>query len=86
MKALKEKYLHGLINRDLAKASGESPANITRMLNTLVSEGMVQHPGAGRYALGMQLLYIAQAFSNKMAAGQTCIAELNQCVLAGSHN
>lgn len=69
IKILKGHSINDLSNKELATASGESPANITRTLNTLVSEGMVQHPGSGRYALGMQLLYIAQAFSNKMASG-----------------
>ncbi|ASD84969.1 helix-turn-helix domain-containing protein [Salmonella enterica] len=86
MKALKGHSLNGLSNKELAKALSESPANITRALNELVSEGMAQRLESGRYAPGMQLLYIAQAFSNEMAAGQARIAELNQRVLAGSNN
>ncbi|EAO8388466.1 helix-turn-helix domain-containing protein [Salmonella enterica subsp. enterica serovar Thompson] len=86
MKALKGKSLHGLSNRELAKALGESDANITRAMGVLIAEGMVQRLETGRYVPGMQLLYIAQAFSNEMAAGQARIAELNQRVLAGSHN
>ncbi|EDJ8984712.1 IclR family transcriptional regulator [Salmonella enterica subsp. diarizonae] len=86
MKALKGHSLNGLSNKELAKALGESPANITRTLSTLASEGMAQRLESGRYAPGMQLLYIAQAFSNEMAAGQARIAELNQRVLAGSNN
>ncbi|ECI3885380.1 IclR family transcriptional regulator [Salmonella enterica subsp. enterica] len=86
MKALKGHSLNGLSNKELAAALGESPTNITRVLGTLVNEGMAQRLESGRYAPGMQLLYIAQAFSNEMAAGQARIAELNQRVLAGSHN
>lgn len=86
MKVLKGHSLNGLSNKELAKALCESPANITRTLNTLVSEGMAQRLESGRYAPGMQLLYIAQAFSNEMAAGQARISELNQRVLAGSQN
>ncbi|ECV5352102.1 helix-turn-helix domain-containing protein [Salmonella enterica subsp. enterica] len=86
MKALKGHSLNGLSNKELAKALGESPANITRALGVLASEGMVQRLESGRYAPGMQLLFIAQSFSNEMAAGQARIAELNQRVLAGSHN
>lgn len=86
LKALKGKSLHGLSNGELAKALGESPANITRSMEVLVNEGMVQRLDTGRYAPGMQLLHIAQAFSNEMAAGQARIAELNQRVLAGSNN
>lgn len=86
LKALKGKSLHGLSNGELAKALGESEVNISRAMEALIAEGMVQRLETGRYTPGMQLLYIAQAFSNEMAAGQARIAELNQRVLAGSHN
>ncbi|MCY1498551.1 hypothetical protein D9M68_325390 [compost metagenome] len=39
LKALKGHSLHGLSNGELAKALGESPANITRYLTTLVEAG-----------------------------------------------
>ncbi|EDS5484508.1 helix-turn-helix domain-containing protein [Salmonella enterica subsp. enterica] len=86
LKVLKGKSLNGLSNRELAKALGESEANISRAMGVLVEEGMVQRLETGRYTPGMQLLYIAQAFSNEMAAGQARIAELNQRVLTGSKN
>lgn len=86
MKALKGHSLSGISNGELAKALNESPANITRTLNTLVDEGMAQKLDSGRYAPGMQLLQIAQSFSNEMANTQARIAEMNQRVLAGSKN
>ncbi|MEG2663539.1 MAG: helix-turn-helix domain-containing protein [Hafnia sp.] len=86
MKALKGHSLSGISNGELAKALNESPANITRTLNTLVDEGMAQKLDSGRYAPGMQLLQIAQSFSNEMANTQTRIAEMSQRVLAGSKN
>ncbi|EAP7475921.1 IclR family transcriptional regulator [Salmonella enterica] len=86
LKALKGKSLYGLSNRELAKALGESEVNVTRAMDDLIAEGMVQRLETGRYAPGMQLLFIAQAFSNEMAVGQARIAELNQRVIAGSHN
>ncbi|HFG8719833.1 TPA: helix-turn-helix domain-containing protein [Salmonella enterica subsp. enterica serovar Hvittingfoss] len=86
LKALKGKSLLGLSNKELAKALGESEVNISRAMNALVEEGLAQRLESGRYAPGMQLLYIAQAFSNEMATAQARIAELNQRVLAGSHN
>ncbi|EAP1480026.1 helix-turn-helix domain-containing protein [Salmonella enterica] len=86
LKSLKGKSLNGLSNKELAHALGESEVNVSRVMGTLVSEGMVQRLENGRYAPGMQLLFIAQAFSNEMAAGQVRIAELNQRVIAGSHN
>ncbi|EDW2059114.1 helix-turn-helix domain-containing protein [Salmonella enterica subsp. enterica serovar Oslo] len=86
LKALKGKSLLGLSNKELAKALGESEVNISRAMNALIEEGLAQRLESGRYAPGMQLLYIAQAFSNEMATAQARIAELNQRVLAGSHN
>ncbi|HAU2961031.1 TPA: helix-turn-helix domain-containing protein [Salmonella enterica subsp. diarizonae] len=86
LKALKGRSLQGLSNKELAKALGESPVNITRTIEVLIDEGLVQRLDTGRYAPGMQLLFIAQAFSNEMVVAQARIAELNQRVLAGSHN
>lgn len=86
LKALKGRSLNGLSNRELAKALGESEANISRAMGVLVDEGMAQRLESGRYVPGMQLLCIAQAFSNEMATAQARIAELNQRVLAGSKN
>lgn len=50
MKALKGHSLDGVSNNELAVALQESPANISRTLNTLVNEGMVQRLPTGRYA------------------------------------
>lgn len=86
MKALKGHSLSGVFNGELAEALHESPANISRTLNTLVEEGMAQRLESGRYAPGMQLLQIAQSFASEMAATQTRIAEMNQRVLSGSRN
>ncbi|EJM5006876.1 TPA: helix-turn-helix domain-containing protein [Salmonella enterica] len=49
MKALKGHSLNGLSNKELAAALGESPANITRVLGALASEGMAQRLESGRY-------------------------------------
>ncbi|MCT8348853.1 MULTISPECIES: helix-turn-helix domain-containing protein [Photorhabdus] len=86
LKALRGHSLTGLSNGELAELLGESPANINRALNTLIEEGLAQKLGSGRYAPGMQLLQIAQSFSNEMANTQARITEMNQRVLAGSRN
>lgn len=86
MKALRGHSLSGLSNGELAELLGESPANINRALNTLMDEGLAQKLDSGRYAPGMQLLQIAQSFSNEMANTQARITEMNQRVLAGSRN
>ncbi|MGV7960442.1 helix-turn-helix domain-containing protein [Photorhabdus tasmaniensis] len=86
LKALRGHSLSGLSNGELAELLGESSANINRALNTLIEEGLAQKLGSGRYVPGMQLLQIAQSFSNEMANTQARITEMNQRVLAGSRN
>lgn len=84
LKALKGHTLNGLSNGELAKALGESPANINRCLNTLIAEGMAVKLDTGRFALGMSVLQIAQAHAEEMARIQNRINEINQRVLAGA--
>lgn len=84
LKALKGHSLHGLANGELATALGESPANITRYMATLIEAGLATKLDSGRFAPGMQLLQIAQAHANEMANAQNRINEINQRVLAGS--
>lgn len=84
LKALRGHSLTGLTNGDLAKALGESPANINRYLNTLIAEGMATKLDTGRFALSVAVLQIAQAHANEMANAQSRINEINQRVLAGA--
>lgn len=83
--ALKGYSISGLSNGDLAKALGESPSTINRILNTLVAEGYALRFDNGRYALSVKLLQIAQAHANEVIRAQDRINELNQRVLAGAH-
>ncbi|MCC4259212.1 helix-turn-helix domain-containing protein [Pseudomonas aestusnigri] len=84
MKALKGHTLNGLSNGELAKALGESPANINRCLNTLIAEGLATRLDTGRFAPGMQLLQIAQATAMELGAAEARIREINQRMLAGA--
>lgn len=84
LKALKGQTLNGLANGELARALGESPANINRALNTLIAEGLAVKLDNGRFAPGIALLQIAQAHANEMAMAQGRINEINQRVLAGA--
>jgi len=84
MKALKGYSLHGLSNSELAKALGESPANITRCMDTLIEAGLATRLETGRFAPGIALLQIAQAHATEMANAQARINEINQRVLAGA--
>lgn len=48
LKALKGKSLLGLSNKELAKALGESEANISRAMGALIEEGMAQLSTTGK--------------------------------------
>ncbi len=84
LKAWKGHSLNGLSNTELAKALTESPANITRYMDTLIEAGLAARLETGRFAPGMALLQIAQAHANEMASAQNRINEINQRVLAGA--
>lgn len=84
MIALKGHSLHGLSNAELAKGLGESPANITRYMATLIEAGLATKLDTGRYAPGIALLQIAQAHANEMDRARQRMNEINQRVLAGS--
>ena len=84
MIALKGHSLQGLSNGELAQRLGESPANITRAMETLIEVGMATRLDTGRFAPGIALLQIAQAHANEMAQAQQRINEINQRVLAGA--
>lgn len=84
IKVLKGRSLHGLSNREIATAIGDSEVNVCRAMPTLIDEGLVQRLDTGRYAPGMQLLQISQSFASEMATSQARITEMSQRVLAGS--
>lgn len=58
--------LSGLSNGEVAKALKVSPANATRYLNTLISEGMARKLENGRYALGIGMIQIAQTTTSDL--------------------
>lgn len=84
LSALQGHSLDGLSNSDLAKGLGESPANVTRYMATLIAVGWAVKLDNGRFAPGMKALQFAQAHANEMAGMQNRINEINQRVLAGS--
>ncbi|MEI7408749.1 helix-turn-helix domain-containing protein [Pectobacterium aroidearum] len=84
LKALRGHTLNGVSNGELAVALNDSPANISRALNTLIEEGLAMKLDNGRFVLSMQILQIAVAHSNEMGRAQERINEINQRILAGS--
>ena len=86
LRILKGHTLHGLSNGEIAKALDEKPANITRALDVLTDEGLVNKLETGRYAHSIGMLQIAQAHANEMNQAQYNIQEINNRVAAGAMN
>ncbi|MCY1396649.1 hypothetical protein D9M71_116280 [compost metagenome] len=84
LKALRGHTLTGLSNGELARALGESPANITRYVNTLIAEGLAERRDDGRFAHSIQMLQIAQAHAEHASRMQERINEINRRIAAGS--
>jgi DNA-binding IclR family transcriptional regulator len=55
LKALRGHSLRGVTNQDLAKQLNESPAQIHRQLQTLISEGLAKQEEDGSFTLGTAL-------------------------------
>ncbi len=76
MKALKGHSLHGLSNGELAKALGESPANITRCMDTLIESGFATRLDTGRFAPSIGFLQYAMATAEELQRAQARITEI----------
>lgn len=86
LKALRGHSLTGLSNGQLAKALGESPSTINRCLNTLIQAGLAEKKPSGLFTHSVMMLQIATAHANEMSRARAKIDELDQRVIAGSHN
>ena len=84
LKALKGHSFTGISNKELAEQLGVSPAHISRDLEDLIEEGMAIKLDNGRFAHSVQMLQIAQAYSNQVARLQAQISETNQRIAAGA--
>ena len=85
MRALKGHSLSGVSNGELSKALKMPAPTVSRCLATLITAGFAIQLDNGRYALSVKALEIAQAHANEMARASDRINELNQRVMAGSH-
>ena len=83
-KALRGHTLTGLSNQEIAAMTGDSPANVSRALATLVAEDLVVKFENGRYAHGIATLQIAQAHADHCARLTARITEVNQRIAAGA--
>ena len=73
LKALRGHTLAGLSNTDLAKALGESPANITRYMDTLIESGFATRLDTGRFAPSIGFLQYAMATAEELQRAQARI-------------
>lgn len=84
LKALKGHTLGGIRNADLSVMTDESPAFVTRAIDTLIAEGFAERLEDGRFAPSIALLQIAQAHAREMASATDRINEISARISAGS--
>lgn len=78
LKALRGHSLQGISNRDLAEKLDESPSQITRALQTLVSEGLAKKDENDLYTLGTSVVQIAKSHLAEIERAKARIAEIEQ--------
>jgi DNA-binding IclR family transcriptional regulator len=83
-KALKGHTLNGLSNQQLSQATGLSPTAITRVMQTMIEEGLAERGEDGRFRHSIAALQIAQAHAIEMSKAQDRINEINRRVSAGA--
>ena len=86
LKALKGQAITGLSNKEIADTLGLSPTDVSRDLEDLIEEGLASKLDNGRFAHGVQMIQIAQAYATQIARIQGQITEMNQRIAAGSIN
>ena len=62
LKALKAHPLVGISNKEIADALNMSPVYVSRDLEDLIAEGLVQKLDNGRYGYSVQMLQIAERY------------------------
>jgi len=82
LKALRGHTLAGLSNAELAKALGESPANITRYMDTLIEAGFATRLDTGRFAPSIGFLQYAMATAEELNRGAARINEIQARISA----
>ncbi|WP_312481068.1 helix-turn-helix domain-containing protein [Stutzerimonas nitrititolerans] len=82
LKALRGHTLTGLSNAELAKALGESPANITRYMDTLIEAGFATRLETGRFAPSIGFLQYAMATAEELNRGAARINEIQARISA----
>ena len=84
LKAMKAHPLIGISNKELADALNISPASVSRDLDDLIAEGLVQKLDNGRYGYSVQMLRIAERYRRDNELMRQRMNELEQRVDKGS--
>lgn len=85
LKALRGHTINGLSNIELAKALGESPANITRYMDTLIDAGFATRLETGRFAPSVAFLQYAHATADELDRAAGRISELKARISTNHH-
>lgn len=82
-KALKAHPIIGVSNKEIADGLSISPVHVSRDLEDLIAEGLVQKLDNGLYAYSIQTLQIAERFRRDQERLKARLGELEQRVEAG---
>ena len=79
-KALEAHPIIGVSNKDIADGLGISPVHVSRDLDDLITEGLVQKLDNGNYAYSIRTLQIAERFRQQQERLQIRLQELGERV------
>lgn len=82
--ALKGHTFTGLSNSEIAEMLGDSPANISRALNTLIAEDLATKLPSGRFAHSVKTLQIAAAHYDHTQRMKQRIDQMQGQISAGT--
>lgn len=77
-------HLNGLSNTQLSQSLDETPTNITRALQDLISEGLVIKLENGCFSQSVQMAQMAVAHLEAMNRAENRLQELKQRTFAGA--
>ena len=83
-KALEAHPLIGISNKEIAEGLGISPVHVSRDLEDLINEGLVEKLDTGNFAYSIKTLQIAERFRKQQEQLNKRLAETGNRVDAGS--
>ena len=83
-KALEAHPLIGISNKEIAAGLGISPVHVSRDLEDLINEGLVEKLDTGNFAYSIKTLQIAERFRKQQEQLNARLAEIGKRVDAGS--